>query len=95
MRALFWFWFTPLAVFWSWYYLSLNDAGAIFFSRELHDHVFGIYGDLLGIDPHSIAPMIAKALVIDSFILGGIVAFRRRRRIAEWWRQRRAAEPAA
>ncbi|HEX2020162.1 MAG TPA: DUF6105 family protein [Aurantimonas sp.] len=95
MRALFWLWFTPLAVFWSWYFLSLNDAGGVFFSRALHDHVFGIYGDMLGIDPAEIAPLIARALVVDTFILAGIVAFRRRRRIAEWWRQRRAAEPAA
>jgi hypothetical protein len=34
MRALFWLWLTPLAIFWSWYFLSLNDAGGVFFSRR-------------------------------------------------------------
>ncbi|NDV88621.1 hypothetical protein GTW51_18120 [Aurantimonas aggregata] len=95
MRTLLVLWLAPLAIFWSWYFLSLNDVSDLVFSRALHDHVFGIYGEMLGIDPAEIPPMIAKALVVDSVILGAIIAFRRRRRIAAWWRQRGAAEPVA
>lgn len=95
MRTLLVLWLAPLAIFWSWYFLSLNDVSDLVFSRALHDHVFAVYGEMLGIDPSTIPPMIAKALVFDSLVLGAIIAFRRRRRIAEWWRRRRPAEPVA
>ncbi|WP_206454066.1 DUF6105 family protein [Aurantimonas marina] len=95
MRKLLALWLGPLAFFWGWYFLSLNDLGGVFFSRALHDQVFGMYGAMLGLDPAAIPGMIAEALVVDSLILGAIVAFRRRRKIAAWWERRRTSEPAA
>lgn len=93
MRALFAFWATPLVLFWGWFFLSLNDMnfGYVMLSRQLHDLVFQLYGQMLGIDPAIIPGMVARACVFDTFLLLGLVAFRRRRRIIEWVRQRRQA----
>ncbi|WP_198598230.1 DUF6105 family protein [Mangrovicella endophytica] len=86
IRALLLFWLLPLGFFWSWYFLSLNDInfGTLFFSRPLHDHVFAIYGSLLGVEPELLPAMIAKALFVDSSIVAAVIAFRQRRRIAAW-----------
>ncbi|KUM27669.1 hypothetical protein AU467_16240 [Mesorhizobium loti] len=91
MRALFVFWAAPLVLFWGWFFLSLNDMnfGYVMLSRQLHDLVFQLYGQMLGIDPMIIPGMVARACVFDSFLLAGLVAFRRRRQIAEWIRRRR------
>jgi len=91
MRYVLIFWALPLGLFWSWYFLSLNDLdfGSVMLSREMHDLVFGLYGDLLGIEPSTIPPLVARACVIDTFILLGIVAFRRRRAIRDWLSARR------
>lgn len=94
MRALLLLWITPLALFWGWYFLSLNDMnfGYVMLSRQLHDLVFQLYGEMLGIDPALIPGMVAKACIFDSFLVAGIIAFRRRRQIAAWWRRQRAAQ---
>jgi hypothetical protein len=83
-------WATPLLLFWGWYFLSLNDInfGSIYLSRRLHDLVFQIYGNVLGIDPKIIPAMIAQACIVDTAILVAIWAFRRRRGIAAWARIR-------
>lgn len=88
MRALLLLWALPLGLFWGWYFLSLNDLsfGYIMFSRQLHDLVFQIYGEILGVDPALIPGMVAKACVFDSLIVLAILAFRRRRVIAGWVR---------
>ncbi|RCS21993.1 hypothetical protein DUT91_20830 [Phyllobacterium salinisoli] len=93
MRYLLIFWAGPLALFWGWYFLSLNDIsfGTTFFSREMNDLVFEVYGNVLGIDPQAIPPLAARACVIDSLILFAIIAFRRRRDILarfQAWRER-------
>lgn len=95
MRALLLLWIVPLSLFWGWYFLSLNDMnfGYVMLSRQLHDLVFQLYGEILGVDPGLIPGMVAKACVFDSFLVAGIVAFRRRRQIATWWRGRRADKP--
>ncbi|MCG7503822.1 DUF6105 family protein [Mesorhizobium retamae] len=95
MRALLLLWIVPLSLFWGWYFLSLNDMnfGYVMLSRQLHDLVFQLYGEILGVDPGLIPGMVAKACVFDSFLVAGIVAFRRRRQIAAWWRERRAGKP--
>lgn len=92
MRALLLLWIAPLGLFWGWYFLSLNDMnfGYVMLSRQLHDLVFQLYGEMLGIDPASIPGLIARACFFDSFLVAGIVAFRRRRQIATWWRQRQS-----
>ena len=94
MRALLTFWLAPIVFFWTWYALSLHDAGGFFFSREMHDRVFAMYGAILSVDPAAIPGMVADALVGDSLILLAIVAFRRRRAIHGWWLARKA-QPAA
>lgn len=84
MRYILFLWFAPLVFFWGWYALSANDInmGMVFFSRELHDTVFAIYGRTLGVAPEEIPPMIAGASLFDSAILAALVAFRWR---ASWW----------
>ncbi|MGI9400529.1 MAG: DUF6105 family protein [Rhizobiaceae bacterium] len=89
MRYILLLWFAPLAFFWGWYGLSAYDInmGMVFFSRDLHDAVFAVYGNTLGVSPDKIPPMIAGASIVDSAILGAIAAFRWR---ASWFPQARA-----
>lgn len=84
MRYLLILWVVPMVLFWGWYGFSAYDInfGTIFLSRDLHDLVFEIYGRTLGVGPEAIPPLIASATVIDSAIIGAIVAFRWRSR---WW----------
>ncbi|UVK37088.1 hypothetical protein LHFGNBLO_004082 [Mesorhizobium sp. AR10] len=90
MRTLFALWAAPMALFWGWFYLSLNDInfGYVMLSRQLHDLVFQLYGQMLGIDPAIIPGMVARACVFDGFLLMALWAFRRRRKIAAWIRKR-------
>jgi hypothetical protein len=91
MRYLIALWAFPLALFWGWYFLSLNDMnfGYVMLSRRLHDLVFQLYGQMLGIDPATIPAMVARACIFDTFLVGGIIAFRYRNAIAAWVRQNR------
>lgn len=95
MRTLLLLWIAPLGLFWGWYFLSLNDMnfGYVMLSRQLHDLVFQLYGEMLGVDPAVIPGMVAKACVFDSFLVAGIIVFRRRRQIAAWWRRQRSGQP--
>lgn len=88
MRYLLILWAVPLALFWSWYALSVNDLnfGSIYLSRQLHDMVFAVYAQTLGVAPETIPPMIAWACIVDTGIIGAIAAFRWR---AAWWPQTR------
>ncbi|HTV70248.1 MAG TPA: DUF6105 family protein [Rhizobiaceae bacterium] len=96
-------WASPLALFWGWYFLSLNDVnfGYIMLSRQVHDLIFQLYGEMLGVDPTTIPMLIAQACVFDSLVIGAIYAFRRRKEIAAWLRSVRerylvdAASPEA
>lgn len=92
MRVLLTLWALPLVLFWGWYFLSLNDInfGYLMLSRQLHDFVFQLYGEMLGVDPAIIPGMIAKACAFDSLIVPAIWAFRRRRTIAGWFRAAQA-----
>lgn len=89
MRTLLLMWLGPIAFFWGWYFLSLADVGGFMLSRQMHDQVFQIYGDILGIDPAVIPGMVARALAFDSVLVGAIVLFRKRRPIITWWKTRR------
>jgi hypothetical protein len=90
MRYFLLFWLLPVGFLVGWLQLAANDMsfGTMFFSREMYDLVFGIYGDILGIDPAILPPMIYKALALDTLIIAAIVAFRRRKPILDWLRQR-------
>jgi hypothetical protein len=88
MRSFLIFWGGPLAFLWGWYFLSCYDLnmGMYFFSRELHDQVFTIYGNVLGIAPESIPPLVARACIVDTGLVLLLIAFRRRRKIMVWAR---------
>ena len=92
MRWVIALWALPMGTFWGWFFLSLNDInfGYLILSRKLHDVVFELYGQILGIDPASIPLMVAKACIFDTFLLLAIWAFRRRRSIAAWAKAQRA-----
>ena len=92
MRYILIFWGLPMGFFWSWYYLSYNDInfGMLFFSRVMHDFAFEFYGNLLGIDPATIPPLVARACVVDTGLIAAIYAFRKRRQISAWWSATRA-----
>lgn len=94
MRYVLIFWGIPMGLFWGWYGLSINDwhFGTAFLSRDINEMVFRIYGNILGVDPHSIPPLVAKASVIDTGLIFGLLAFRRRKAIAAWWRGRSAVQ---
>lgn len=92
MRYLIALWLAPLLLFWSWFGLSYYNMnfGYVLLTRQAHDLIFELYGEVLGIDPTIIPGMIVKACIFDSFLLAGILAFRRRRRIGEWLKAQRA-----
>ncbi len=94
MRYVLIFWAVPMGLFWGWYTLSYHDInfGMLFFSRLLHDFVFEFYGQHLGLDPQMIPAMVAQACVVDTFLIMGILAFRRRKQIVKWWQARRQAK---
>lgn len=94
MRYIFALWAAPLILFWGWFFLSLNDMnfGYVMLSRQLHDFVFGLYGETLGIDPAVIPGLVARACIIDTGLLLAFWAFRRRRQIAAWIRKKRGLE---
>jgi hypothetical protein len=91
MRYLLAAWAAPLALFWGWYFLSLNDMsfGYVMLTRNMHDFVFDIYGQILGVDPSRIPRMVAEACLFDTFFIAVLYAFRRRRQVRSWFRDRR------
>ena len=93
MRYILLFWALPMGLFWGWFYLSYHDInfGFLMLSRQVHDFAFAFYGGLLGIDPETIPPLVARACVVDTLLIMAIYAFRKRREIAEWVRRRRLA----
>jgi hypothetical protein len=91
MRTFLLLFFVPMVTFWGWYLMSAADVGYVMFSREMHEYVFFTYGQMMGIEPELLPPMIVRACIFDTFIVLGIWAFRRRREIAAWWRKRQAS----
>lgn len=92
MRYFVTFWLIPVGFLVAWYGLSAHDIafGTTFFSRDMHDLVFGIYADMLGIAPEAIPPLLLKALVLDTALILGLIALRKRKRIIEWWNRKPA-----
>ena len=91
MRWVFSIWAAPLVIFWGWYFLSLNDMhfGYVMLTRDAHEIVFQLYGEMLGIEPATIPWLLAKACILDTLLLLALWAFRRRRNIAAWIRSDR------
>ena len=84
-------WAGPIALLGSWYGLSYYDMSFGFFmlTRDAHDLVFQIYGHILGIPPEDLPPLVLRAIIVDSFLVLGLIAFRRRKKILAWWHARR------
>jgi hypothetical protein len=91
MRYVFAIWALPLVVFWGWYFLSLHDMnfGYVMLTRDVHDIVFQLYGEMLGVAPATIPPLVAKACILDTLLILAIWAFRRRQPIMGWVRSQR------
>lgn len=87
MRWIFAAWALPMGIFWGWYFLSLNDMnfGYVMLTRQVHDLLFQLYGEVLGVEPATIPPLVAKACILDTLLILAIWAFRRRRQIAAWF----------
>ncbi|MGG2477872.1 DUF6105 family protein, partial [Rhizobium sp. BR5] len=76
-------WAGPVALLGSWYWLSYYDMSFGFYmlTRQTHDLVFEIYGNILGLPPESLPPLVARAIAVDSLIVFAILAFRKRKQI--------------
>jgi hypothetical protein len=87
-------WGLPLAAFWGWYFLSAFNLhfGYVMLTRKVHDLVFQIYGETLGIDPAALPGLVAKACIIDTLFLFSLLAFRRRAQIVDWVKSLRDRE---
>ncbi|PWW04267.1 hypothetical protein DFR52_101962 [Hoeflea marina] len=88
-------WAVPMLLLGSWYSLSFYDMnfGYRILSRELHDLVFVIYGNLLGVPAEDVPGLVLKAILVDSALVAGIVVVRyQRRRIMAFIRSMFAAE---
>jgi hypothetical protein len=97
MKWILFLWAMPVTLLGSWYGLSYYDMsfGVFMLTREAHDLVFQIYGHVLGIPPENLPPLVARAIVFDSFLVFCLIGFRRRRQIMAWWRARRQASSAS
>lgn len=83
-------WACPVILLTGWYGLSYYDMsfGIFMLTRQAHDLVFAIYGNVLGIPPETIPPLVARAIVFDSFLVFAIIAYRKRRDIRAWYNKR-------
>lgn len=97
MKWVLFFWAMPLVILGSWYSLSYYDInfGTLILSRRMHDFVFEVYGQILGLPPKTIPPLVLKAIIFDTLLLIAIMSFRRRRQIAAWWQKRQSSKPPA
>ncbi|MBX9458849.1 MAG: hypothetical protein KL863_23985 [Rhizobium sp.] len=90
MRWILIFWALPITVLGTWYGLSYHDMnfGYLILSRQMNEFVFQLYGQILGLPPEDIPVLVLRAVILDSVLLFSILAFRRRKQIAAWWRSR-------
>jgi hypothetical protein len=88
MRYFLTLWLLPVSGLVLWLFMSSHDYsfGTFFFSRDMFDLVFGIYSNLLGVDPETLPSLIYRALFVDTLIVAGLFAIRRRRDISAWWK---------
>ncbi|WP_296020899.1 DUF6105 family protein [uncultured Agrobacterium sp.] len=90
-------WAGPVLFLGTWYGLSYYDMSFGFFmlTRQSHDLVFQIYGNVLGIPPETIPPLVARAIMVDSLLVFALIGFRKRKVIAAWWRLRQPSVDAS
>jgi hypothetical protein len=91
------FWLGPIVFLGGWYWLSYYDMnfGIFMLTRQVHDLTFQVYGNILGVPPETIPPLVARAIAVDSLVVIAIIAFRRRKKIAAWWAARQASKSSA
>ena len=46
------------------HWFTMISFGVLFFTRMFHDFAFQLYGNMIGIDPASIGPLVARACVV-------------------------------
>lgn len=80
MRILLGLWAFPLIILGSWYFLSYYDInfGFLILSRDLHDLVFALYGNLLGVPPTTVPYLLWRAILIDTILVFSIIVIRMR-----------------
>jgi uncharacterized protein DUF6105 len=73
-------WAVPMMLLGAWYTLSYYDLnfGLHFLSRDLHDLVFIVYGNILGIEPEAVPPLVLKAILVDTALVVAILVLRRK-----------------
>ncbi|WP_062116436.1 DUF6105 family protein [Aureimonas sp. AU40] len=83
MRWLLGLWFMPISILTGWLGLASQDLsfGLFFLTRDFYDLVFGVYAQTLGVPAESLPPLVVRALVLDSTIVMGLYALRRRKAI--------------
>ncbi|MBP1860931.1 DUF6105 family protein [Rhizobium herbae] len=90
-------WACPIIILTGWYGLSYYDMsfGIFMLTRQAHDLVFAVYGNVLGLPPETIPPLVARAIAFDSLVVFAIIAYRKRREIRAWYNGRfPAAQPS-
>jgi hypothetical protein len=94
MKWMLFFWALPLAILGTWYTLSYYDIsfGCLILSRQMHDVVFQVYGNILGLPPQDIPPLVGEAIALDTLLLAAVMSFRRRQAIAGWWQGRQSSK---
>ena len=96
MRVFLALWFFPIVLLGAWYGLSSNDIhfGWRILTRETHDLVFHLYGQMLGMDPEVLPGLVMKAIAFDSLLVMAIAAFRWRKAIRAFVTSRMAQATA-
>jgi len=84
MRLFLILWLGPMSLLGIWYGLASNDFGMLFFTREIHDEVFGIYAAALGMEPEALPPLVLRAIIVDTMFVLAFIAFRRRKVLIPW-----------
>jgi hypothetical protein len=91
------FWGGPIFFLASWYWLSYYDMsfGIFMYTRQVHDLTFQVYGEILGLPPESIPPLVLRAIIFDSLLVFSLIGFRKRKKILAWWQARQASRSGA
>jgi len=86
MRILLILWAFPVVFFWGWYGLSYYDInfGIEVLSRRVHDVIFALYGNILGMPAGEVPMTLAKIFFIDTLIVFAFAAWRWRK---DWYPQ--------
>jgi hypothetical protein len=88
------FWLGPIVFLGGWYWLSYYDMnfGIFMLTRQVHDLTFQVYGNVLGVPPETLPPLVARAIAVDSLVVFAIIGFRRRKKIIAWWKARQTSK---